>query len=195
MIVEAPIKQALGAETESLEIRMTQPEQKEERRASEIVIIVAAANDGAIGRRGGMIWHLPGDLRHFKETTMSCPVLMGRRTWQSLPHGALPGRRNVIISRDPVFSVPDAEVFTSLEDAIHALRAEPVVFVIGGGEVYRQAMPQASRLELTRIDAECPDASVFFTMPDEKEWRLEKQSDWMQGKSGPRYRFETWVRR
>jgi dihydrofolate reductase len=113
-------------------------------------LIVARARNGVIGRDNGMPWHLPADLAHFKRTTMGCPVIMGRRTWESIGR-ALPGRRNIVVSRTRGYQAPGAEVVTSLEDAWHAAAHANEAFVIGGAQLYAQALPEADRIYLTDI--------------------------------------------
>lgn len=106
----------------------------------EIVIIAAVARDGAIGRRGDLLYHISADLRRFKELTMGCPVIMGRKTFESLPKGALPGRRNIVITRNSAFSAPDTETAVSLDTAVTNIEnSAKVCFVIG--EVRSTARP------------------------------------------------------
>lgn len=159
------------------------------------VIVAAADRDGAIGRSGGMIWHLPADLRHFKTLTMGHAVIMGRRTWESLPKGALPGRRNIVVTRDSSYPLPGAERAASLEEAVALCDNDPLPFIIGGGEIYRQSMPIATRLYLTRIMAEATDSDTFFPMPSEKEWSLTEESPVEKTAEGIEYKFQTYTRR
>lgn len=163
---------------------------------TDICIIVAITRGGAIGRRGDMICHLRGDLRRFKSLTMGCPVIMGRRTFQSLPKGALPGRRNIVVSRNPDFEAPGAEIIPSLEAALAAVADSPKVFIIGGGEIYRQAMPLATSLEITHIDIPAPDdADTFFPDIDPALWHLTQLSDPVtDDPDSPTYRFATYKR-
>lgn len=156
-------------------------------------MIVAVGRDGAIGRDGDLIWHLPGDLRRFKKITTGHTIIMGRRTWESLPKGALPNRRNIVISRNPAYQAPGAEVFPSPEDALRACRADGEVFVIGGATLYRQMLPLATRLYLTKVEAECEDADARFELPDPQEWLQVSESDEFCDK-GVCYRFIDYVR-
>jgi len=119
-------------------------------------LIAAVASNGVIGKDNQLLWHLPGDMRHFRETTRGKPVIMGRRTWESLPEKfrPLPGRLNVVVSRDPGFVAPGATLTGSLEDAIETAGSAEETFVIGGAELYRQALPFADRLYLTEIAAD-----------------------------------------
>ena len=126
-------------------------------------LIFARAANGVIGRNNALPWHLPEDLAHFKRLTLGCPVIMGRKTWDSLPPAfrPLPGRRSVVISRNPQAQCPGAQVCTSLEVALVGLQEEPRVFVIGGEQIYALALPHADELVLTEIEAE-PPADAFF---------------------------------
>ena len=101
----------------------------------ELAIIVARAKNGVIGVNNTLPWHLPEDLKHFKNTTLGCPIIMGRNTWVSLGR-PLPGRRNLVVSRNPEFKAEGAETFTSLEDAIDACSGVEKAFIIGGAQIY-----------------------------------------------------------
>lgn len=135
----------------------------------QISLVAAMTRNRVIGRDGGMPWHLPADLAHFKKVTMGRPVIMGRRTRESLGR-ALPGRRNIVISRRRETAYPDAEVAASLEEALAACSDEEEVMILGGGEIYRQAMPRADVLELTWIETEL-EGDTFFPEIDPGEWR------------------------
>lgn len=142
-------------------------------------IVVAVASDNAIGRRGDMLFHIPSDLRHFKAVTLGHPVIMGRKTFESLPKGALPGRRNIVITRNPAYVAPGAETAASLEEALALCSPdEPEPMIIGGGEIYRQAMEIATTIELTEIGAPGPaDADTFFPEIDPKIWGERSRSE------------------
>ena len=124
-----------------------------------ISIVAAMARNRAIGIRGAMPWHLPRELRHFKETTMGKPIVMGRKTWESIGR-ALPGRQNLVVSRNPEFRADGCEITQSLEAAVRQARGDEVM-VIGGGQLYVQALPVADRMVLTLVDCE-PDADTWF---------------------------------
>lgn len=161
----------------------------------EVTVIAAVARDGAIGIKGGMPFHISADLRRFKQITMGKPLVMGRRTFESLPGGALPGRRNIVVTRNAAFAADGAERAASLEEALRMCDGAPEVMILGGGEIYRQAMPLATRLELTAIDADVPDADVHFP-PVGEEWAVTDQSDSATDpRSGASYRFLTLHRR
>ena len=132
-------------------------------------IIVAVASDGAIGRANDLLWHLPADLKRFKELTTGHTILMGRKTFESLPRGPLPNRRNIIISRS-LPAQPGAEVYPTIQQALEAWASDEEVFIIGGGEIYRQLLPNAEQIYLTRVQASFPDAEVFFPELDSTEW-------------------------
>ncbi len=125
-----------------------------------VAIIAAVARNQVIGSGRALIWHLPADLAHFKRVTLGHPILMGRKTWTSIGR-ALPGRRNVVISHDADFIAPGAETATSLARAIHICAEAPEVFIIGGSEIYAQAIPLAHQLWLTEVHAE-PQGDVHF---------------------------------
>lgn len=133
-------------------------------------IIVAVAADNAIGKNNDLLWHLPADLKRFKETTMGHTVIMGRNTFYSLPKGALPNRRNIIISTT-LKKVSGAECFPSVEKALEAVAQEKEVFVIGGAQLYRATLPFADRLYFTRVSASFGEADTFFPDVNFTEWR------------------------
>lgn len=130
-------------------------------------IVVAVSENGVIGRDGGMPWHLPDELRHFRRLTMGHIVLMGRRTFESLP-AALDGRRMWVLSRDPAFRAAQVRRFGALEDALAAAGDEELM-VIGGASVYAQALPLARRIVLTRVHA-VVDGDAHFPDPDPAAW-------------------------
>lgn len=133
------------------------------KQANEIVLIAGVARRGAIGRNNDLLWHLPADMARFKALTLGHPVIMGRKTWDSLParFRPLPGRRNLVLSRTVDLRLTGAEAFTSLNAALIACAEAAQVFVIGGAQIYAEALPLASRLELTEINADF-DADCFF---------------------------------
>lgn len=131
----------------------------------ELVLIAAVAQGGVIGLDNRLPWHLPEDLKHFKQQTMGCPVLMGRKTWDSLParFRPLPGRMNVVLTRQADWQAEGAVRAGSLDEALAQLAGQARVFVIGGAELYAAALPQADRLVLTEIDATWPGDAFFPT--------------------------------
>ena len=134
--------------------------------STRLVLIAAVARNGAIGRDNELLFREGADQRHFRDTTMGCPVIMGRKTWDSLParFRPLPGRRNLVLSRDATFKAEGAEVVGSLDEALAIVDAAadaPRVFVIGGAQLYALALPRADELVLTEVDADLP-GDVFF---------------------------------
>ncbi len=116
-----------------------------------IAMIVATAANGVIGGDNKMLWHVPEDFAHFKKTTMGHPIIMGRKTWESIGR-PLPGRKNVVVTRQTNYEAKGADVVPSLETAYEMLADVEKVFVIGGGEIYRQALPKADEVWITKID-------------------------------------------
>jgi dihydrofolate reductase len=137
-------------------------------RSARISIIAAVAENGVIGRDNRMPWHLSDDLKRFKALTMGHHIVMGRRTWESLGR-PLPGRTSVVVTRDPTFAAPGCLVAHSLDEAIGLCGDDAEVFVIGGGEVYRQALPIADRIYLTEIKADFEGETMFPPM-DRGDW-------------------------
>jgi dihydrofolate reductase len=133
----------------------------------ELVLIAAVARDGVIGCDNRLPWHLPEDLQHFKRQTLGCPVLMGRKTWESLParFRPLPGRANVVLTRQPDWLAEGALRAASLNDALAQLAGQARVYVIGGAELYAQALPHADQLVLTEIDASLTGDAHFPAWP------------------------------
>lgn len=137
-----------------------------------ITIICALAENRAIGYNNDLLYHLRADLRRFKALTTGHTIIMGRRTFESLPKGALPNRRNIVLSSRPNPEWQGVEVFASLEAALEACRQDDEVFIIGGASVYEAALPLADRLCLTHIHATPEEADVFFPALDEDVWQL-----------------------
>jgi dihydrofolate reductase len=140
-----------------------------------VTMLVATDERGAIGRAGGLPWHLPADLKRFKALTMGKPIVMGRKTWQSIGR-PLPGRLNVVISRQPGLAVAGATVVPTLDDALAAAGDVDEVCIIGGAEIYRLALPLAKRIHLTRIHATVP-ADTFFPELDPAQWQEVSRED------------------
>jgi dihydrofolate reductase len=143
-------------------------------------IIAAVARDRGIGRGNGLLFRDPADQRHFRATTMGCPVVMGRRTWLSLPERfrPLPGRRNVVLSREAGFVAAGAETAPSLEAALERLGDADTVFVLGGADVYAQALPLADELVLTEVDRVFAGADAFFPAWDRSAFdEVERRPD------------------
>ena len=137
-----------------------------------ITIICAIAANRAIGYDNRLLYHLSADLRRFKALTTGHTIIMGRRTFESLPKGALPNRRNIVLSHQSDLSFPGTEIFPSLDAALAACSSEEYIYIIGGASVYAEALPTAERLCLTHIEAEPEQADAFFPEIDDTAWRL-----------------------
>jgi len=135
-----------------------------------ITLIVAAAENNAIGRDGDLPWRLRADMLHFRKTTMGHPVIMGRRTWDSLPK-PLEDRTNIVLTRNQSFEAPGGVVTRELQDAIEACGDVDECFIIGGGEIYRQFLQRADRILMTRVHVEI-DGDASFPELDENAWTL-----------------------
>lgn len=164
-----------------------------------LAMIAALAENHVIGLDNKMPWHLPADLKHFKAMTLGKPIIMGRKTWDSLGR-PLPGRLNLVVSRQPDLQLEGAETFSSLDEALQRADAWAQeqgvgeIMLIGGAQLYGQALERAQRLYLTRIDAS-PEGDAFFPPFDEARWqRIDSQAHPAEGEA-PAYRFETWARR
>ncbi len=142
-----------------------------------IVLIVAAADNGVIGNKDAIPWRLPEDLRRFKTLTMGHPIVMGRKTWDSFPKKPLPGRTNIVITRQSGWSAQGAVTAASLEEAMALAKAQDeTVFIIGGGEIYRAALPLATHVELTEVHRAF-DGDAHFPALDKSAWRETARED------------------
>lgn len=159
-----------------------------------IILIAAVARNGVIGKDNALPWHLPEDMRHFKALTTGHAVLMGRKTWESLPpkFRPLPNRRNIVLTRDASYVAPGAIVVHSLDAAVKVGAGETALFVIGGAELYRHMLPLADRLELTEIDADF-EGDAHFPACDRSQWR-ETRRERGGNDAGVGYAFVTYDR-
>lgn len=162
-----------------------------------IVLVVARARNGVIGAAGGMPWHLPGDLKRFKAMTVGKPVVMGRKTFESIGR-PLPGRHNIVMTRDAGWRAEGITLAANLAEAIAAAGMEPRTFgeimVIGGGAVYAQALPLADRIELTEIDLE-PQGDTFFPQLNADQWDEVARAHHPSEGGRPAHDFATLLRR
>ena len=162
---------------------------------TEIVIIAAVARNGAIGRGNALLFNETADQRHFRATTLGCPVIMGRKTWDSLParFRPLPGRRNLVVSRNAGLKPEGAELAPDLKTALARVADAPRVFVIGGAQLYAQALPLAHTLMLTEIDADL-DGDAFFPHWDRSAFERSSSIEAVTAGGVP-YRFAAYRRR
>lgn len=158
----------------------------------EITLILARAANGVIGADGKMPWHLPADLRRFKQLTMGRPMIMGRKTFDSLP-AILEGRRHIVLTRDADWQDEGAEPAPSVEEALKLANA-PQVMVIGGAEIYRLFLPLAKRIELTEVALE-PRGDATIAYPDASDWQEIAREDHAASEGRPAYSFVTFTRR
>jgi dihydrofolate reductase len=163
-------------------------------RPTEVVLIAAMAANRVIGKDNRLLWHLPEDMKHFKALTHGYPVIMGRKTWESLPEKfrPLPGRQNIVISRNARFAAPGAALVGSLDAALALCAAAERAFVIGGAEIYALAMPLADRMELTELDPEF-DGDARFPEWDAAQWHLVAREP-RQSENGSRFAFSRYER-
>jgi len=156
----------------------------------EIVVIAAVARNRVIGKDNRLLWNIPEDMAHFKALTSGHTVIMGRKTWESLPprFRPLPGRRNIVISRQAHYAAPGAELAGSLENALKLASNAAVVFVIGGEQIYTQAMAVADRLEITEVDLE-PEGDAWFPEIAAVDWEKMPKTE------GTGFTFVTYHRR
>src|SRR5574343_2049706 len=157
---------------------------------AELILIAAVARNGVIGKDNTLIWNIPEDMAHFKALTSGQTVVMGRKTWESLPprFRPLPGRHNIVISRQANYSAPGAEVATSLPAAIQLAEQADKVFIIGGEQIYRQAIDMADRLEITEVDL-APEGDAWFPEIAASHWQVTEKSP------GNGYAFVSYIRR
>jgi dihydrofolate reductase len=153
-----------------------------------ISIVVAVAKNGVIGDRGALPWRIPEDLKHFKALTMGKPIIMGRKTWDSLPKKPLPGRTNIVVTRNPEFRADGAIVAHSFADAVVKAGASEVA-VIGGQAIFAEALPIADTIHMTQVAAS-PDGDTFMPLIDRAEWR-EVACEGPHEADGLRYSFVT----
>lgn len=158
----------------------------------DITLILARAANGVIGADGKMPWHLPADLRRFKQLTMGRPMIMGRKTFDSLP-AVLDGRRHIVLTRDPDWHEEGAEPAGSFEEALRLANA-PQAMVIGGADIYRLFLPLATRIELTEVVLE-PAGDATIAYPDAREWQEIAREDHPGEAGRPAYSFVTFTRR
>jgi dihydrofolate reductase len=160
--------------------------------------VVAASENNAIGKDNKLLWHLPNDLKFFKNITWAMPVLMGRKSFESINSKPLKGRFNIIITRQTDFSAEGVAVAKSIDDAIAIAQQHDYkeLMILGGGEIYRLALPKTDRIYITRVHARFEDADAFFPAIDESEWELTSNEDFFKDeKHAYDYSFQVWERK
>ena len=162
---------------------------------TKIALIAAIAENNAIGYENKLIYWLPNDLKRFKELTTGHTIIMGSNTFRSLPKGALPNRRNIVLSRKESH-FPGAEHFTSLNEALSNCVDEEIVYIIGGEQLYKAALPLADILCLTEVKDTPEKSDAFFPQFDKREWEIiEQESHYIDEKHSHNYRFVTYLKR
>jgi dihydrofolate reductase len=156
-----------------------------------VYLVAAVAANGIIGAGGRLPWHIPEELRHFKRLTLGHPVIMGRRTWESLK-GPLPGRENIVVTRTPGYEAPGAAVARSLSGALALCIGEPVAFVIGGTRLFEEALPLAAGMVLTEIRRDY-EGDTWFPAWERSQWR-ESQREAHTAADGTRFDFVLYER-
>lgn len=162
---------------------------------SNLSAIVATDNNFLIGKNNTMPWYLPADLKHFKQITTGYCIIMGRKTFESLPKGALPNRRNIILSRNTFLKFPNAEIFSSVDELLQAVAKEQEVFIIGGAEIYSLLIPLVSKIYITRIKHSF-EGDTYFPHLDFDKWEMiDEQKHLADQKNKWDYNFETYVKK
>lgn len=162
----------------------------------EIILVLARASNGVIGLDGKMPWHIPADLRHFKQVTKNRPMIMGRKTFESLP-GILPGRRHIVLTRNTEWEDGDAEIVHSPEEALKIANSGPNaghVCIIGGADIYKLFLPMADRIELTEIKTR-PDGDTKVANFSKDDWQETAREDHDKEGDRPAYSFVTLTRK
>lgn len=159
-------------------------------------IIVAVADNNAIGRDGDLLWHIHDDMVFFRNTTRGHPVIMGRKTWDSLQVRPLPKRKNYVITTNPDFSFQGVEVLHSTQDVAKIEDTNEEYFIIGGGSIYKEFLPMCSKLYLTKVYSSFPEADTFFPEINMEEWKVVSESEMMEDKeSNLKFQFITLERK
>ena len=161
-------------------------------------LIVAASENNAIGKNNLLLWHLPNDLKFFKNTTWAMPVAMGRKTFESLGNKPLNGRLNIVITRQKDFTAAGIAVVNNLDDAIFLAQQHDYkeLMILGGGEIYKQSIDKADKIYITRVHAIFDDADTFFPEIDENKWKLISNQDFFADeKHAYDYSFQLWEKK
>jgi dihydrofolate reductase len=161
-------------------------------------LVVAASTNNAIGKNNRLLWHLPNDLKYFKNVTWAMPVAMGRRTFEAIDSKPLTGRLNIVITRQKKFTANGVIVVNSITDAIFVAKQHDYkeLMILGGGEIYKEALPKANKIYLTRVHATFNDADAFFYDIDTVKWRLTSQQNFSSDeRHAYKYSFQMWEKR
>jgi dihydrofolate reductase len=149
-----------------------------------ISIIVAVSEDWGIGKDNELLWHISEDLKRFKRLTTGKTVIMGKKTWESLPRRPLPGRKNIVLTDNPAESIENAITSYSIKDSVSKCTPGEEVFIIGGGSIYRQFMPLADKLYITHVHKKAP-ADIYFPEIDLKIWKVTEEEEFLSDEGIP----------
>ncbi len=180
--------------TDSSQIKTFESNNSTSSRCRKLCAIVAMGNDRAIGKNGEIPWHLREDLQHFKALTIGHPVIMGRKTWESLPKKPLPGRRNIVVTRNPEYIAEGAEIYPSIEQAISACSSSDTPFIIGGSQIYEASAHLCSDIFVTLVDLSTPDADSYFPELKPEVWNVREEGELLTSANGIAYRFMAYTR-
>lgn len=158
-----------------------------------ISIIVAVSEDWGIGKDNELLWHISEDLKRFKRLTTGNTVIMGKKTWESLPRKPLPGRKNIVLTDNPKEIIENAVTCYSIEDALGKCQDGEEIFIMGGGSIYRQFMPLADRLYISHVHKKAP-ADIFFPEIDMNIWKVTEEEDFLSEEGIP-YTYTVYLRR
>jgi dihydrofolate reductase len=147
-----------------------------------ISIIVAVSEDWGIGKDNELLWHISEDLKRFKRLTSGNTVIMGKKTWESLPRRPLPDRKNIVLTDNPLETIENSVTAYSLDDALSKCRPDEEIFIIGGGRIYRQFLPIADRLYITHVHKKAP-ADIYFPEIDLNVWEITQEAEFKTGES------------
>lgn len=160
-----------------------------------IVLVAAAGENNELGKDNDLLWHLPDDFKRFKKITSHHFIIMGRKTFESLP-GVLPNRVHIVLTKDKKYAAEGAVVVHSMDEALRKAQSKKDIFIIGGGDIFQKSMKIADKIELTRVHAKFDDADTFFPEIPEDEWKLEhSEKHEKDEKHKYAFTFETWVRK
>lgn len=160
-----------------------------------IILIAAIGKNNELGKDNGLLWHLPNDFKRFKKLTSHHFLIMGRKTFESLP-GALPTRVHIVLTKNRKYGKEDAVVVYSMDEALQKAKSKKDVYIIGGGEIYKKGLKIADKMELTRVHSEFPEADTFFPDFSKDEWELvSEEKHEKDEKHKYDYTYETWIRK
>lgn len=160
-----------------------------------IILIAAIGENNELGKDNGLLWHLPNDFKRFKKLTSHHFLIMGRKTFESLP-GALPTRVHIVLTKNRKYGKEDAVVVYSMDEALQKAKSKKDVYIIGGGEIYKKGLKIADKMELTRVHSEFPEADTFFPDFSKDEWELvSEEKHEKDEKHKYDYTYETWIRK